>query len=152
MRIDEIIGKNTVILDMKASDRDDAIRQLSRVVAPVTGAINSEELAAGLILREEKGPSTATKGGFAITHCRTDFVDGIFGGAARLSKPVDFHEPGGNLTSLMFLFVDSRERNEDYLRLLSRITRILSKIKVRERLLSAKTNGEFLSILAEHDI
>ncbi|MCK9555493.1 PTS sugar transporter subunit IIA [bacterium] len=152
MRIDEIVREDTVILDLKASKRDDAIRQLSKVVAPKTGAISPAELAKGLILREEKGPPTATKSGFAITHCRTDIVDGIFGGAARLLKPVDFHEPGGNLTHLVFLFVDSKERNEDYLRLLSRITRILSKEKVKEKLLSAGTPKEFVSILAEHDI
>lgn len=152
MRIDEIIREDTVILDMKASKRNDAIRQLSGVVAPKTGSMSPDELAKGLILREEKGPSTATKSGFAITHCRTDIVDGIFGGAARLLKPVDFREPGGNLTRLVFLFVDSKERNEDYLRLLSRITRILSKEKVREKLLSAGTPKEFVNILAEHDI
>ena len=152
MKTNKSLKEDSLLLNLQVKDRDDAIRKVSKFLSSRVKDINADFLAEELIRRENEGPPIATKKGFTVLHLRVKGLDEIYGVAVRLAKGVDFGEPNGNLTRLVFMFVNSLERNEDYLRLLSRISRLLSKDKVSDKLFNARTKEEFFNALAEYDI
>jgi mannitol/fructose-specific phosphotransferase system IIA component (Ntr-type) len=108
---------------------------------------NKSQLFHDLWNREKKA-STALGDGIAIPHVRTMKVREPALGFARSTRGVEFGAPNGQPVHLFFLIVGPPYDDRVYLRVYRAIGELLQSEEVRERLMSATTEGEIYHVLS----
>ncbi len=101
------------------------------------------------LLERERERSTGIEYGLAVPHCRTNAVDRIYIAMAILRDGIDWGSVDEKPTQFVFLVVGPTTRPEEYLKLLSQISRLMKSDSTREKLSNAKTAEEVIEILRE---
>ena len=93
--------------------------------------------------------STGIGHGVAIPHGKSAAVSDLRMAAGRAASPVEFDALDGQPVSLFFLLVGPESAAGPHIKALSRISRIVRRDDVRERLVAARSAEEFLRALQE---
>jgi mannitol/fructose-specific phosphotransferase system IIA component (Ntr-type) len=93
--------------------------------------------------------STGIGHGVAIPHGKSAAVSELRMAAGRVAEPVEFDALDGQPVELLFLLVGPETAAGPHIKALSRISRLVRKDEVRDRLISARDAGEFLRTLQE---
>ena len=101
------------------------------------------------LLERERERSTGIERGLAVPHCRTKVVDRMYIAIAILRDGIDWGSLDEQPTHFIFLVVGPTNRPEQYLKLLSQISRLMKSDSTREKLSNAKTPTEVIEILRE---
>jgi len=149
MKILDVLVKETVIHDLKATDKKGILEELGTPVARMAG-ITPEDLVRVLMDRERLG-STGIGGGIGIPHGKIRGLESLALGFGLSKKGVDFESMDGRPTHIFFLLVTPEDSTGLHLKLLARISRILKNEPFKKKLLSASDSDEILSIIAEED-
>jgi PTS system nitrogen regulatory IIA component len=150
MKILDVLHKETVLFDLKSTEKKGVLEELVAPVAAITG-IGSEELVKVLMDRERLG-STGIDGGIGIPHGKLKNLDSLILGFGLSKKGVDFESMDGRPTHIFFLLFTPENSTGLHLKLLARISRILKNDVFKEKLLNATSNEEILSIIKEDDV
>jgi mannitol/fructose-specific phosphotransferase system IIA component (Ntr-type) len=144
----ELIARpDVVLLDLAATSREAALRALHRELAKEPAVKDGEQLLRDVLERVMVAP-VCIAADVALPHARTNAVDRIVLGVARLKDPgVGFDGEHPNIR-LMFMIGTPRQQVEEYLKLVAAISRLLRKPGARQALLSAPTEEEFRALLA----
>ncbi len=149
-KISELLLLNAIILDLKAKEKVEAIKELSAVLIQQGFIIDSDEFFTA-ILKRENLESTGIGSGVAIPHARTKSVKNIVLAFGRSSNGVDFSSLDGKSSHLIFLIAAPEEKKSEYIITLARLSKILRNEEVRVRLNRAKTPDEVLSVIIQHE-
>ena len=149
-KISELLLPNAIILDLKAKEKVEAIKELSAVLIQQSFIIDSDEFFTA-ILKRENLESTGIGSGVAIPHARTKGVKNIVLAFGRSSNGVDFSSLDGKSSHLIFLIAAPEEKKSEYIITLARLSKILRNEEVRVRLNRVKTPDEVLSIIIQHE-
>jgi PTS system nitrogen regulatory IIA component len=103
MKIEEFLAPADVVIDLRASDKEAALRELARRAAAALHR-DAQALLQAMHERESLG-STGLGDGIAIPHLRLDGIDGPFGILARLKRPIDFDAVDGKPVDILFFLV-----------------------------------------------
>jgi len=134
-------------IEMSAKDKDAALRELAFALAAEEGMPPADRLLSAVLEREALH-STGICLGLAIPHCRLPEIRtfAMVLGRAREGIP---YESMDNLPVRVVAMIAAPEgRQEDYLRLLSRVTKFLKH--ERERILSAPSERDLYPLVAEY--
>lgn len=144
----ELIAKpDVVMLDLVAGSREAALRALHTELVRQPGVLNGDRLLIDVLERVMVAP-VCIAADVALPHARTDAVNRIVLGVARIAPPgVGFDGEHPNIR-LMFMIGTPRKQVEEYLRLVAAISRLLRMPGARDALLNAKTETEFREQLA----
>ncbi|MDR2727665.1 MAG: PTS sugar transporter subunit IIA [Chitinispirillales bacterium] len=146
MKIQELIKKNSIIIDLKASDKTEALNSIARFLCSINGLTNTEEICAKIIERETE-MSTGIGFGIAIPHGRLNGINKLCMAAARSEKGIDFDALDDQPVRLIFMMVSPANTSEEHTLALSLLSRIMSYEEVRDKLFNASTPDEFLDII-----
>jgi PTS system nitrogen regulatory IIA component len=103
MKIEEFLQPANVVVDLRASDKEAALRELAgRAATALHG--DTQALLKALHEREDLG-STGMGDGIAIPHIRLEGIDRPFGILARLKRPIEFAAVDGRPVDVLFLLV-----------------------------------------------
>jgi PTS system nitrogen regulatory IIA component len=91
--------------------------------------------------------STGIGGGVAIPHGKTPVVDQLVMAAGVSAAPIDFDALDGAPVQLFFLLIGPESASGAHVKALSRLSRILRRDRLRERLRGARSPEEFLQIV-----
>jgi fructose-specific phosphotransferase system IIA component len=149
-KISELLLPSAIILDLKAKEKVEAIKELSAVLIQQGFIIDTEEFFTA-ILKRENLESTGIGSGVAIPHARTKGVKNIVLAFGRSSNGVDFSSLDGKSSHLIFLIAAPEEKKSEYIITLARLSKILRNEEVRVRLNQAKTPDEVLAIITQHE-
>ena len=149
MRILDVLQKESILVDMQASDKKGVLEELSSPVARLA-EVNGEDLVRVLMDRERLG-STGIGGGIGIPHGKLKDLTTLVLGFGLSRKGVDFESMDGRPTHIFFLLVTPENSTGLHLKLLARISKILKNDPIRERLLKASSSDEVLAIIREDD-
>ncbi|MEV6109512.1 PTS sugar transporter subunit IIA [Streptomyces sp. NPDC051940] len=139
----------TIERDLRAGDRDSAIRAIVGMLARTGKVADPDALVAAVLAREAEG-TTGLGGESALPHARTDAVTEPVAGFARSAAGVDWGSADGTPARLIFLVgVPEAAAGDEHLRLLAALSGRLADPDFRSRLLRAPTDGEVLRVLAE---
>jgi mannitol/fructose-specific phosphotransferase system IIA component (Ntr-type) len=121
-RISSIITRKTIILELSARRKDDAIAELVKRLLTAKRIKKSEYLpvARAVKARERKG-STGLGRGIAIPHARMPGFDRMVGALGRSTAGLDFKALDGEPVHAVFLFVVPAEPTDIAYGLLSRM-------------------------------
>ncbi|MDB8791045.1 fructose-specific PTS transporter subunit EIIC [Romboutsia sp. 1001216sp1] len=146
MKIVDLINKKSISLNLKATDKSDAIDKLVDLVDNSGNLNNKEEYKKAIIARENQS-TTGIGEGIAIPHAKTSSVKNACLAAAICKDGVDYESFDGSLSHLFFMIAAPEGANNTHLEVLSRLSTILMDEEFREKLINAKSEDEFLSLI-----
>ena len=146
MRITDLLSKQSITLDLKATNKMAAIDELVDLVHASGNLSDKEEYKKGIIAREEQS-TTGIGEGIAIPHAKTKAVKKACLGAAVSQSGVDYESFDGSLAHLFFMIAAPDGANNTHLEVLSRLSTILMDEDFRKNLMNAKSVDEFLSLI-----
>ena len=150
MKIMEFLNKKALTVSLKATDKDDVIRELVDLLAKAEDIRNREDLVKGLLARESLG-STGIGQGIGIPHAKSQNVKNLTAAFGLSQKGVNFDSLDGEPVFIFFLLLAPEESAGPHLKALARISRMLKDKYFRELLRKAKDEKEALRIIQEED-
>jgi len=149
MKILEVLQKEAILDDLVSTDKKGILEEL---VAPVAKVANvSEDGLVKVLLERERLGSTGIGGGVGIPHGKLKNLENIVLGFGLSRNGVDFESMDGKPTHVFFLLVTPENSTGLHLKMLARISRLLKDESFKERLISASSQEEILSIIQEED-
>jgi len=103
MKISDFLLPSQVMIDVKASDKERLLEQLSMEAADVAG-LPADEVAREIAKREELG-STGVGNGVALPHARLTSLKAPFALFARLRHAIDFDAIDGEPVDIVVLLL-----------------------------------------------
>ncbi|WP_203290790.1 PTS IIA-like nitrogen regulatory protein PtsN [Maricaulis parjimensis] len=146
MALADLIPNGGVAVDLGASSRKQALQAMSDVAAELTG-LSARDIFDAVLQRERLG-STGVGQGVAIPHARLAGVDEVVGVFARLRSPVDFESIDGRPADLIFMLIAPEDAGAEHLKALARVSRLLRREDVRQRLRAAPDADAVHAVLA----
>ena len=119
---------------------------MSDIAADLTG-LNARDIFDAVLQRERLG-STGVGQGVAIPHARLAGVKEVVGVFARLRTPVDFESIDGRPADLIFMLIAPDDAGAEHLKALARVSRLLRREDVRQRLRAAPDADAVHAVLA----
>ncbi|MBM3512680.1 MAG: PTS IIA-like nitrogen regulatory protein PtsN [Alphaproteobacteria bacterium] len=147
MDIVEIIEPKAVVASLKATSKKQALQELARHAAEITG-LGERRIFETLLERERLG-TTGVGHGVAIPHGKLGELKKLHGMFARLERPIDFDAIDEQPVDLIFLLLAPETAGADHLKALARVSRLLRNAGTCEKLRGAK-NGDALFMLLTH--
>ncbi len=146
MNIADLIAPDHVIVLLRAGDKIQLLRELSRRAARLL-AIDAEAILAALQAREGLG-STGVGQGIALPHARIPGLPRMFGMFARLERPIDFDAIDAGPVDLVFLLlVPEQAAGNEHLAALATVARQLRDPNVVAQLRAAPARRELYDAL-----
>lgn len=146
MALSDLIPHGGVHVDLGASSRKQALQAMSDIAAEMTG-LPSRAIFDAVLQRERLG-STGVGQGVAIPHARLAGIDEVVGVFARLRTPVDFESIDGRPADLIFMLIAPEDAGAEHLKALARVSRLLRREDVRQRLRAAPDSEAVYAVLA----
>ncbi|MFY0638369.1 PTS IIA-like nitrogen regulatory protein PtsN [Maricaulis maris] len=146
MALSDLIPNAGVSIDLGASSRKQALQAMSELAADLTG--QSARTIYDAVLQRERLGSTGVGQGVAIPHARLSGMDEVVGVFARLRTPVDFESIDGRPADLVFMLLAPENAGAEHLKALARVSRLLRREDVRQRLRAAPNSDAVHAVLA----
>ncbi len=132
MEISDLIGPSSVIARLRVTSKKQALQELARKAAEITGA--AERAIFDVLLERERLGTTGVGNGIAIPHGKLPGLKGLYGIFARLDNPIDFDAIDTQPVDLIFLLLAPDGAGADHLKALARVSRLLRDRAVCEKL------------------
>lgn len=152
MKLKDFIVADAIIADLKASDRDGALRELVGSLA-AAGAISTdavEEIVASLIKREQNG-STGFGKGVAVPHVKHSSIKQMSGTIGRSAGGIDFaaldHQPVYSIV----LLLSPENQPQQHLQAMNIVFTNLQKDMFRRFLRQSDSKQKITDLLDEAD-
>ena len=147
MTLGNLLSLDQIIPEMQATERWSAIVELVELLV-ANGKIRAEDkdVVLGALRAREETMSTGIGFGIAIPHASSDRVDQVVAAFGRSSKGIEFDSLDNLPVRVIVLFVLPKDQFQTHLRTLAAIAKFLNDRTVRDRLGTAGTAAEILSI------
>lgn len=152
MKLSDFVVSEAIIVDLQATAKEDAIREIVGSLAQAGRLPESdlESVARAILGREELG-STGIGQGVAVPHTRHPTVSRLVGTVALSRRGVDFAALDGEPVDILFLLISPPNQPGDHLRALENISRHLKDDRFVSFLRQAKTRESVVELLEEAD-
>lgn len=147
MEIRDLLQPEAVVAGLKAANKKQALQELARQAAVVTG-LNERKIFETVLERERLG-TTGVGSGIAIPHGKLAELTRLYGVFARLEKPIDFDAIDEQPVDLVFLLLAPESAGADHLKALARVSRLLRDAAMCEKLRGAKTADGLYLLLTQ---
>lgn len=147
MKISDFLTPADVIIDVRASQKQQLLQELSRKAAASLN-LHADYVASELLKREGLG-STGMGSGVAIPHARLPVVKRPHGIIARLKPPLDFEAIDDQPVDLVFMLLLPVPPDADQLTALALVARTLKAPGMLDRLRQAKSASDLYSAMTE---
>ena len=148
MEVKCYIREELINLDLLSERKEDAIRELARLMESTQGMIDFDLFLEDVFKRERLG-TTGIGDGIAIPHARTDAVDQLVIALGRSARGVEFESLDGKKVKLLFLMGTPKGSVSHYLKILAQLTRLLKEGTFRDKLLEARDKETVVSLFRE---
>lgn len=146
MKIAELLGKDTIKLNLKANSKMEVLDQLVDVLYDA-GRLNDKQLYKEEILKRESLSSTGIGEGIGIPHGKTSAVKKASLALGIFRDGVDFDSLDGAPVNIVFMIAAPEGANNEHLETLSRLSVLLMNPEFKEGLLSSKVPEDVFNLL-----
>jgi len=140
MSLADLIGPEVVKVPLAARTKNEALRELARVLLDA-GKIRELEPACDALLAREALGSTGLEQGIAVPHAKTRAVSKLTAAIGISPKGIDFQSIDGQPAQLFFLLLAPPDQSGPHIQALAEIAR-LCKSPTFMRLLSAASSPQ----------
>ncbi len=146
--IGEILTEGRIKLRLQGGTKTEVLDELVHLVSQVTG---ERQRILNAVLAREASMSTGVGKGVALPRARSSSVPALRGALGLRPEGVDFDALDGAWTKVFFLLVSPEGNDQEYVKALSLLARILNQESFREDLLAAKSEKEVLDLFREEE-
>ena len=147
MEIIDLITTESVVANLRATSKKQALQDLSRRTADITGL--HERTIFDVLMERERLGTTGVGNGIAIPHGKLANLDRLHGLFARLEQPIDFHAIDERPVDLIFVLLAPETAGADHLKALARISRLLRDQGICDKLRGTDSAEALFAILTE---
>jgi mannitol/fructose-specific phosphotransferase system IIA component (Ntr-type) len=151
-RLVEFLAEEFIIVDLKALDKWDAIRQLVAFLMKTHRVehVSQEELYQTIVDRE-KEMSTGMGHGIAIPHGHIKKGPAIQGVLAICRNGIDFDSPDNQPVKLIMLIVTPEDKKDMHLKVLSSLSSMVRDEAIRTRLIAAISPEDAMEVIESEE-
>ena len=149
MEISELLQPEAVLSGLKAGSKKQALHELVRHAARLTGIDDRKILET--LLDRERTSATGVGNGIAIPHGKIADLKRLTGVFARLDKPISFDAIDEQPVDLIFLLLAPQDAGAEHLKALARVSRLLRDEIVCEKLRGADTADGLYLLLTQSE-
>ena len=148
MTLCDILRKEQILTDLRASNRWEAIDELIDNLVQC-GKIKPEhrEPIAAVVKKRETSMSTGIGFGIGIPHASTDLIPEVTGAFGRSKKGLNFDALDNQPVKLVMLFLVPQGQFQKHLHTLANIAKLLHNKEFRQALEEAKDAEEMMKII-----
>jgi len=148
MELGDILTKEQIITDLRATNRWEAIDELINNLV-ITGKIKPEhhEAIAAVVKKRETSMSTGIGFGIGIPHASTDLIYEVVGAFGRSKSGVNFDALDNQPVNLVMLFLVPQGQFQKHLHTLANIAKLLHKADLRQALETAADGEAMLEVI-----
>lgn len=125
MKTNEILPTGNIKLGLSVNGKKDLLNKMCELLAR-SGNVKDLNKLKSEVAEREKLMTTGIGGGVALPHAKTNSVSGTIGAFARLKEPVQFDSIDDIPVKYVYLLAGREENTGNFLRLLSKLARIMS--------------------------
>lgn len=150
MNLGDILQREQIIPELKASDRWEAIDELvgHLILCGKIAEENREKICA-VVRKRESSMSTGIGFGVGIPHASTDLIDEVVGALGRSRTGVSFEALDNQPVNLVMLFLVPQGQFQKHLHTLANIAKLLHKKEFRAALQTATGAAEMHQIIKD---
>lgn len=147
MELKEVLDKRVIDLNMKATNKKEAIRELSEKLKAAGYIGDVDEFISDIYVREAEGV-TGIGNYVAIPHGKSDSVTQVGIAIGKLEHEIEWETLDDKGVKLIFLFAVSNDHEyaRNHMLLLAEIARKLGNDEAIAQLLNSKTVDELISV------
>ncbi len=150
MKLSKFCEEDLVSFDLKADNKNDAIKELVDL-ASRSNMIRDRDEVLRAVQEREKLVTTGVGYGVAFPHAKTRALKGIVIAFARSDEGIEFQAMDKKPVSLFFLIAAPEDAIGAHLNVMARLSFLMKSEKNREKLLNARTAGEVFMVLDSVD-
>ncbi|MBU2701255.1 PTS system fructose-specific IIA component [Sporomusaceae bacterium BoRhaA] len=149
MKIEQILNENLIDLDMKATTKDEAIRELTDRLYKEGKVCNDELFVKDVYLRESEG-KTGIGGHIAIPHGKSDAVCVTSIAVGRTKNDLVWESFDDLPVHIVILFaVRNVDKTTVHVKLLSQVATALADDEMLKKLLTTQNKKEVIRLLSQ---
>lgn len=150
-RLSDFFKKDFCSLDLKASAKEGAIREMAALLSKSGKLKDSERFVSDLLGKWRHNPGCFDKKTM-IAHSLSESVDGLVAGFGRSKNGINCNVPDCEKANLVFLIGANPRDLDIYLVMLAKLSRLLNEEFFRRELITADTNSEIISIIKRFEV
>ena len=150
MKVIDFLHHEAVVLDIKATDKESAIREMAEVLKQLKKIKDTSEVIDVLLQREKLG-STGIGQGIGIPHAKSQNVKSLVAAFGLSQKGVNFDSLDGEPVYIFFLLIAPADSAGPHLKALARVSRLLKDKFFRECLKNTKTAKDIMDLVSQED-
>ena len=147
MEIADLITPRSVVAQLRAASKRQALQELAKRAAAITGM--HERTIFDVLAERERLGSTGIGMGIGIPHGKLPGLDRLCGLFARLERPIPFEAIDDQPVYLIFVLLAPENAGADHLKALARVSRLLRNQQAVEKLRAARTAEAIYAILTD---
>ncbi len=147
MEIDELIGPNAVVANLRATSKKQALQKLAKRAAELTG--QPERAIFEVLIERERLGTTGVGNGIAIPHGKLADLDRLYGLFARIETPIDFDAIDEQPVDLICVLLAPETAGADHLKALARVSRLLRNRAICDKLRGTDSAEAIRALLTE---
>ena len=147
MEIVDLISEQSVIANLRAGSKKNALQDLAKRAAEITGL--HERAIFDVIMERERLGTTGVGNGIAIPHGKLANMERPYGLFARLERAIDFDSIDDQPVDLVFLLLAPATAGADHLKALAQISRLLRDKTICEKLRGTDTSEALYALLTD---
>lgn len=146
-----MLTPDVVKVRMDGTDKFDIISRMVDLLDTANDSIEDLETVRQAVFDRENRMSTGVGKGLALPHAKTAAVERTLAAFVTTKEPVDFNAIDSQPVQIVFLLVGPETAKSQHIKLLSRISRLMNRKELRERLLSAETPEDVIETFRESE-
>lgn len=151
MNLGDILSLETIVPDLHATNRWEAIDQLiDNLVATKKIRAESREAIIAVVKKRESSMSTGIGFGIGIPHASTDLIQEVVGALGRSKTGIDFDALDNQPVNLVMLFLVPQGQFQKHLHTLANIAKLLHIKEFRQELEQAPDAAAMYEIIKKY--
>jgi mannitol/fructose-specific phosphotransferase system IIA component (Ntr-type) len=153
MKLLGLVHKDSIVAELKSSDRNGVIRELVQALGD-TGRIEADAvdgIVRSILTRERTRGTTGFGKGVAVPHAKVPGMSGVVAAVGRSTNGIDFASLDGQPVHVVFLIVSPDDQPEEHLRAMDLVFRHLQQEKFRKFMRQLDTTAGIYDLLKEAD-
>lgn len=145
MRIKDILSPESMIMELKATNKEDAIKEMADLEV-ATDIVNDEDAFIKSIWDRENESTTGIGGGIAMPHARNKSINKARVLFAKSKEGIDYNSLDGQPVHLFFMITAPAGADNTHLQALAKLSGLLIDPDLVEKLKATKTPEEVIDL------
>lgn len=150
MTLLDIVTPSCIRAPLKATDKKGVIDELVDLLASL-GKVSDPAGLKEAVWSREQTRTTGIGHGLAIPHGKAPGVKGLAMAIGRPAQPIDFAAIDQKPVKLVILLASPLDRTSDHIQALARVSRLMTREEVRDRIYGAASAQEIYNVLQEQE-